>query len=670
MSRHNGLSRVYASVSVTAILGLLAGCSQPASYATVDLGGSYGNGTPQAYSARSGLPVYQSTQVYTTPAATPPTSQSQLVYLDAPGNQVASLSPYSGGYGQPLQQSVPTFDSVVQGPFLTDETILRSDGYIDTGLYGGVETATLSPGAGSIGLDRMPIVTDVPQYLPAPIPYSAPVETELLPPPSPIQGVELLPLAAPTQIVGDDYTSQVPLYAPIATPIESAPLDLMQSEPQDFAGFPSPPARNDVAGIIDYYDLREEQQDGAVVDARLPAVPQFPVQEAPVATYTAPGDQNIALPPASQSYPRPYEALPPGFFPTYEFPSGGDLISEAPAVAEPVQVAELAPLAPISEVFTVVSDAPIQQIAEVQQATGMTLIGQAYTIRPGDTLYAIARKHGITPLEIAQANGMPLAGTIYPGDVLTIPSGGISGKPETLGDAPVVVLQSVDASTTDSYKAHTESVGLPFAEAASVGTYTADLTDHSVDMINIEELARMFKDREAGVAGAEIPIISAQAGDALRGQPDLTPTELISEPVGALTTPTIIPMQELAETMAMPVKMPGKMDRVSYAWPVRGEVYRLERGGIEIHAVPGKSVAATAAGRVVHVENGPRGVLVVIEHDDGWRSLTLGLTNATVEVDQRVSSGMMLGNTGDHRIRFELRDNASNVAETLSILQS
>ncbi len=46
-----------------------------------------------------------------------------------------------------------------------------------------------------------------------------------------------------------------------------------------------------------------------------------------------------------------------------------------------------------------------------------------YTVRPGNTLYAIAQFFGTTVQEIAQANGLQLPCTIYPGQVLVIPVG-------------------------------------------------------------------------------------------------------------------------------------------------------------------------------------------------------------------------------------------------------
>ena len=44
-----------------------------------------------------------------------------------------------------------------------------------------------------------------------------------------------------------------------------------------------------------------------------------------------------------------------------------------------------------------------------------------YTVRPGNTLYAIAQFFGTSVREIAAANGLSCPYTIYPGQVLVLP---------------------------------------------------------------------------------------------------------------------------------------------------------------------------------------------------------------------------------------------------------
>lgn len=48
--------------------------------------------------------------------------------------------------------------------------------------------------------------------------------------------------------------------------------------------------------------------------------------------------------------------------------------------------------------------------------------GFYYTVHYGDTLFAICRKFGVDPYEIARANGLPNPNHIYAGQVLYIPA--------------------------------------------------------------------------------------------------------------------------------------------------------------------------------------------------------------------------------------------------------
>ncbi|WP_179492808.1 LysM peptidoglycan-binding domain-containing protein [Microbacterium immunditiarum] len=48
--------------------------------------------------------------------------------------------------------------------------------------------------------------------------------------------------------------------------------------------------------------------------------------------------------------------------------------------------------------------------------------GASYTIQAGDTISAIARRHGVTTAAVLAANGLGWASIIYPGQVITIPA--------------------------------------------------------------------------------------------------------------------------------------------------------------------------------------------------------------------------------------------------------
>lgn len=88
-----------------------------------------------------------------------------------------------------------------------------------------------------------------------------------------------------------------------------------------------------------------------------------------------------------------------------------------------------------------IADAPttaeVSQQSSTQPTTQQTSTPQktkkekkkqkTYTVRSGDTLDAIARKHGVTVAALRKANGIS-GSTIHPGDKLTIPSKGTTSK--------------------------------------------------------------------------------------------------------------------------------------------------------------------------------------------------------------------------------------------------
>lgn len=714
MKRSTGFSKAHASVSVLAISTLLFGCSQPASYATVDLSGSSGGGVQPQYSATTGLPVYQSTQVYTDPFGNglPQTyvPQSQLAQSYIPGNQVASLDP-SIGYNSIVQQSYPaqsyaspayidpsysnpsfSAQSVAPSPMLTPDTVLSSDGFVSVGEYGAVDTsgpqtAFLAPGAGSLGLPLPPAPqVQQPVYQSAPEPQYEPLNDQSYEFTSPVPSapviesaplgapIDTLELAAPTYSASPDYGTVAP------EPLPTDSLSVMSAPAQQFAGIQSTiPPRQDVDAVIDYYDLAEQTADPVAQEVRLPG--PLPI-EPPVQRALTPPSGDIAIPTASDQYVRPYEALPPGFFPPLEQP-GGDLLSFVAPQPAPAPEAVFEP-APQFASFqpSEVSDLLVQEASSatyIDEALQQTSLGGQYTVVAGDTLFGISRNYGISAAKLADANDRDLNAPIYVGDTLSVPQPvEVSGE-ETLSDAPIVVLQTAEMIKPTVV----EKPMAPQPMVRASGT-----ASENVDMVDIEELARYFKESNSQEGFGELPTISAQAAESMRGRAVSDPVEYISDPGRAMAhTPEPAPVLEPVMSAPSPVTasiqtfvpdvsptyqaaaQPAAVAQSAFAWPVQGEVYRLSEGQIEIDAQSGSTVAASAAGRVVHVEDGPRGVLVVIEHNDGWRSLTLGVERPRVVQGQRVNAGTPIGEVSSHRVRFELRDTQAQIADSLGALR-
>jgi LysM repeat protein len=67
--------------------------------------------------------------------------------------------------------------------------------------------------------------------------------------------------------------------------------------------------------------------------------------------------------------------------------------------------------------------------AAVQSDAGSAVAGASHTVVPGDTLGAIAARHGVSLDALLAENGLSLASIIYPGDQIFIPGPGAAAVP-------------------------------------------------------------------------------------------------------------------------------------------------------------------------------------------------------------------------------------------------
>jgi LysM repeat protein len=140
-------------------------------------------------------------------------------------------------------------------------------------------------------------------------------------------------------------------------------------------------------------------------------------------------------PMSSGPIPKPQTVTPGAALPT---PAGmptsvaGTVIAGATAttMAATTQPGAAEPAAPTA------TPAPPPQPTLVPTPIPATASGQtSYTVKPGDRLFSIGRQFGVNPFAIAQANRIGPPYTIYPGQVLVIPAGGVGPSP-TPGAAP------------------------------------------------------------------------------------------------------------------------------------------------------------------------------------------------------------------------------------------
>lgn len=80
------------------------------------------------------------------------------------------------------------------------------------------------------------------------------------------------------------------------------------------------------------------------------------------------------------------------------------------------------------------STVPANSYAHVNSSPGaVPASGESYTVRSGDTLYAVARRHGITLSKLAEANGLSVTDHLRIGQTLVIPRGSATTTTHSYG---------------------------------------------------------------------------------------------------------------------------------------------------------------------------------------------------------------------------------------------
>lgn len=94
--------------------------------------------------------------------------------------------------------------------------------------------------------------------------------------------------------------------------------------------------------------------------------------------------------------------------------------------------------------------APVVDLSGSQASGTGTQVGPSttYVVRPGDTLYSIARQHGVTWQEVASWNGIADPSQLRVGRTLTIGGGG-SAAPATGGGTGMAQVQPIPTPTVE-----------------------------------------------------------------------------------------------------------------------------------------------------------------------------------------------------------------------------
>ncbi len=242
-----------------------------------------------------------------------------------------------------------------------------------------------------------------------------------------------------------------------------------------------------------------------------------------------------------------------------------------------------------------------------------------YTVSPGDTLYTIAERLGVSVESIVWANNLNSENYLQPGQVLQVPA--VSG-----------VIHTVQAGET------LEGI------ARHYGVDQANILAFAPN--GLSDPNQLQVGQRLVIPGGRVPEPPRPAS--ARTEPRPAPVQSPPPPAQAAPAPPVA----AAPPAPPPPPPPPARAAAGFTWPTVGiisQYFSAYHRGLDIAPPYGTPVRAAAAGVVVQASagwNGGYGTMVVIDHGNGFRTLYAHLSRLDVSVGEAVEQGEVIGAVG------------------------
>lgn len=287
-------------------------------------------------------------------------------------------------------------------------------------------------------------------------------------------------------------------------------------------------------------------------------------------------------------------------------------------------------------------------VADPGRVPPLTPGGNTYTVREGDSLYAIARTHGVSVTELQSWNGIHDARSLRPGQVLSLGPDGGNPSPSAFGSLPerepVPERRGFAHRTTrtETIRDTQEFAATPRSEPS------ADSREFAAPALTESQ-------------PADLPPILNARQETPQAQASRNDASGSGERVAALQS------EPQPSTDAKPM----------FRWPVIGRVIAgfgprpdgSHNDGIDIAVPMGTEIMAAADGVVAYAGSELKGYgnLVLIRHDNGWVSAYAHADKLLVKRGDNVRRGQTIATAGKTgavdrpMVHFELREGAKPV---------
>jgi len=329
--------------------------------------------------------------------------------------------------------------------------------------------------------------------------------------------------------------------------------------------------------------------------------------------------------------------------------------------------------------------------------------GESIQVQQGDTLYAIAKRHGVSISALIDVNALTHGSTIKPGQRLLLPAGVTArAAPMPAAAEPPPVAATPRAPVA---RAAPPPAGAPAAIAGWEGRHTMRAGEslygiarrYKVPLAELQRVNGITEPTRVRI-GAELYVPGT--GEALPERhvgpsaPPAAPPRVVQGPPGGVAQPRLLNAppesrdpgdQRMAsrgdratdagsDTVGPP---PAAQAALKFRWPVRGRIVAnfgkrsdgTHNDGINMAVPMGTDIHAAESGRVAYAGSELKGYgnLILIRHDNGWVSAYAHADQILVKRDDVVRRGQIIakaGKTGtvdQPQLHFELRQGSKPV---------
>ena len=317
-------------------------------------------------------------------------------------------------------------------------------------------------------------------------------------------------------------------------------------------------------------------------------------------------------------------------------PGGKRAVAQRPTPAVAAETPAPAPVKPTkaARVAPVPAAAPPAPVAAAAPAPADW--HGSYTVAPGDSLFAIARKHNIKAADLQSVNNITEPTKVRPGTVLKVPGDAAAPAAAVVAEAPA----AAPAAPPKPAK--------PAAAAASPGA--------KPKIINAATEPAAAPETRVAALGSNAPVQTDASAAAPKAEPAAAGT---AAPKAAATAPAV-------------AGATGK-----FRWPVKGKVITsfgprpdsTHNDGINISVPSGTEVLAAEGGTVAYAGSELKGYgnLILLRHEGNWVSAYAHNDQLLVKRGDKVKRGQAIakaGNTGSvdqPQVHFELRQGSKPI---------